>query len=1502
MVRVLAACSLVAALSSTMAQAQPASCLSPDSSQWPARSKPYFLIIFDTSGSQTTNASPAIGNSCGIGATGVTRLDHARCALRNLFSEYGGRANFGLMGLARVMSQCSSACFTSCTYANYTGNNGNAGCGPGSGTTRAGGRIVVPIGADDYWNAPAQPTNVPQLLTWVDNDCTQSTELWADSASPLNGALRDAYRYLATSWTSPDGFPTYATPLRSTIVGERACRSVNVVLIADGDETCDQPADVVSAAAQLLSGVSISGTTFSVRTHVLNMAAFTGADAVAAAGGTGTAYLATNEGTITSALRQIVDSQLPAELCDNTDNDCNGCVDEGSSHFANTGQACCAWSTVAQRNTCLTNWRASISAGNPQGTLSLLPCTTVTQQASSTTWLCFDPGESCDNVDNNGSGQVDEQVRKCGTPAHCPQAEICNGQDDNCDGQIDEGACGVCLVTPTPEVCNGCDDDCDGIADNGFTGPLGACGAISPANCAGTISCKPPQAVAQPGACVPSGGLAACTNTPQAEVCADGVDNNCNGRVDEGGTTGTCVPVGTPGGLSYVAPSRCRQGARSCTNACVGFVGPTAESCNAIDDDCNSQVDDGVTDSQGHLSGTACCAFGARCGTGRCTNGTWTCQSSAGQLDCAGGVGPIVETCNGVDDDCNGLVDDVVNRGAECTPAPGRLDCNLDAGTLICTPTVFCGASGGGAAGGGSAGGGAAGGSTAGGSAGGGSAGGATAGGSTAGGSTSGGAAGGAAAGGSTAGGSTCGGAAGGSTAGGSAGGGSAGGATAGGSTAGGSTSGGAAGGATAGGSTAGGSTSGGAAGGAGGSTAGGSTSGGAAGGATAGGSTAGGSTSGGSAGGATAGGSTAGGSAAGGATAGGASGGGSSAGGAAGGSTAGGSGGGMAGGGCGCSDTAGFPPSLLALLALVAFASRRPRRVRSFVRGRRTSIGLLLVTLGLVGCQSKSEPTNAQSISQSLACSDAGCGDTQVDPNNCGSCGRVCTLPNARSSCRAGDCVVASCLAGFVDLDGRPSNGCEATCAGDGGVELCDGVDNDCDGQTDEGFDLQRDVRHCGTCPNDCTAMVPSAIATCTNGTCAAPICPAGTALTNGSCVSCTPTGPESCNGLDDDCNGLIDDALPAPPSTKTVCGVSFQANAAECTTGVTVACVMGAWRCTFPAGVCNPTCAAATEVCDSLDNNCDGRLNENAPGFGQVCASDDGLPGAGHGLCRTTGTRVCSGPNATTCSALKADCNGLPGGCTELCDGLDNDCDGTVDEPYTAKGTNGTYFVKPAVTRVATSLWIYSYEATRPTANAGTAGSGNGYFTSAPAGVPLDRTPACSAANRRPWVNLTPIEADQTCAAMGGFLCSPTQWRTACTSKSGTCSWAYSPSGPACTSLATASKFCNLASTFDANPIAPGPQNALLPTASSQLLSCYADFSSSFGNVSGSDRVYDLTGNAREFTRIGVNQYMAAGGSHQTLVDNAASCGFTSATVDQTYRDRDVGFRCCFSLDPTQ
>ncbi|MCK6576385.1 hypothetical protein L6V77_35510, partial [Myxococcota bacterium] len=157
------------------------------------------------------------------------------------------------------------------------------------------------------------------------------------------------------------------------------------------------------------------------------------------------------------------------------DNNCNGCTDEGFAHYCNVQQTCCNWSTQPQRQICLQTYKNSITAGNPNGDLTLLPCTTAAQQADPANWLCQNPRESCDNADNNCNGQTDEGVTKCGSPAHCPTAETCgNVQDDDCDGQIDEG-CPQC--TPSQEVCDGCDNDCDGVADEGVS-PL-PCGLPS---------------------------------------------------------------------------------------------------------------------------------------------------------------------------------------------------------------------------------------------------------------------------------------------------------------------------------------------------------------------------------------------------------------------------------------------------------------------------------------------------------------------------------------------------------------------------------------------------------------------------------------------------------------------------------------------------------------------------------------------------------------------------------------------------------------------------------------------------------------------------------------------------------------------------------------------------------------------------------------------------------------------------------------------------------------
>jgi hypothetical protein len=136
------------------------------------------------------------------------------------------------------------------------------------------------------------------------------------------------------------------------------------------------------------------------------------------------------------------------------------------------------------------------------------------------------------------------------------------------------------------------------------------------------VACDPPPGFARmPGDCNDASPAA---HPGAAEIC-DGLDNNCNGFVDEGLGQTTC-------GLGTCA--------RTVTN-CVGGTpqvcvpgSPSFDVCDGLDNDCNGRVDDGDADQDGS---TVC-------------------------VDCNDSVASIhpgaPEICNGIDDDCNGLIDE----------------------------------------------------------------------------------------------------------------------------------------------------------------------------------------------------------------------------------------------------------------------------------------------------------------------------------------------------------------------------------------------------------------------------------------------------------------------------------------------------------------------------------------------------------------------------------------------------------------------------------------------------------------------------------------------------------------------------------------------------------------------------------------------------------------------------------------------------------------------------
>jgi len=235
-------------------------------------------------------------------------------------------------------------------------------------------------------------------------------------------------------------------------------------------------------------------------------------------------------------------------------------------------------------------------------------------------------------------------------------------------------------------------------------------------------------------------------------------------------------------------------------------------------------------------------------------------------------------------------------------------------------------------------------------------------------------------------------------------------------------------------------------------------------------------------------------------------------------------------------------------------------------------------------------------------------------DPNNCGSCGNVCDLPNTLShGCLGNDCTISNCDAGWTDLNGIVTDGCEYVCVISEATELsCDGEDNDCDGFVDEM--KANDPDNCGLCGNVCD-LNNTFDHGCSNNVCTISSCDSGWSNLNGNAtdgceIFCTISngGNEACDGFDNDCDGEIDEGFSAEECSPKCLAFNWDFNISR---GEGYKC------CGDNSTEANPFEDSET-ICDGFDNDCDGAIDvscDSTPEPPPVETSSGGGGGGGGG-----------------------------------------------------------------------------------------------------------------------------------------------------------------------------------------------------------------------------------------------------------------------------------------------
>ena len=275
---------------------------------------------------------------------------------------------------------------------------------------------------------------------------------------------------------------------------------------------------------------------------------------------------------------------------------------------------------------------------------------------------CFDLDE---RVYPGAPEECDGIATDCDAPAWpvIPADELDNDHDGfaPCDGDCDDAS--AASFPGNLEICDTRDNNCDGVINEGLAGLVDVCNGLDD-NCDGTADEGNPGggfpcATGQPGVCGP--GTTACTNGnlfcnritgPSPETC-NNLDDDCNGFADGMSTVcgvGACQAIGS-----------CLAG----VDSCVPRAPAPAESCNQVDDDCDGSLPPNEQDFD--RDGFPAC-------NGDCDD--FNAQRSPG----------LAEACDSIDNDCDGVVDSfevVCGIGACATIG------TCEAGVYNCDPSSF---------------------------------------------------------------------------------------------------------------------------------------------------------------------------------------------------------------------------------------------------------------------------------------------------------------------------------------------------------------------------------------------------------------------------------------------------------------------------------------------------------------------------------------------------------------------------------------------------------------------------------------------------------------------------------------------------------------------------------------------------------------------------------------------------------------------------------------------